>query len=87
LTAFKEQYSSLRYLLLGGVFIVLWKAQQNKLAASLLFMFFLLYLFFTIAATKMASFVMPVAPICFLLVAITIDFYSHFLQSINSLKL
>lgn len=70
----KENYNLLFVLLIPSVLLVLFKGRKYPLLAAILFMIAILYIFFSVAATKMISFVMPVAPLCFLVMAFGLNF-------------
>lgn len=64
-----DYYQGWQYVLLLSLFVVLLFSRRFPLAASLAFMFAFVYLFFTLAQTKLQSYVMVVMPVGLLLIA------------------
>lgn len=72
--AFPELYGTLApFLLLFGGYFLLKKTTNRKLAFSLVGIFLFVYLFFSIAETKMKSFTLPVFMIGIIMLAAAID--------------
>lgn len=67
-----DYFRGLQYVILPAALFIVIRARTRKLASSLVFMFTLVYLFFTVAQTKLQSYVMVVMPIGLLLAADTL---------------
>jgi len=68
-----KEYSMLYPVILLGMLMILLRFRKNFLMLSLLVSTIIIYIFYSAAATKMDSFVMPVAPLCFLFAGVAID--------------
>jgi 4-amino-4-deoxy-L-arabinose transferase-like glycosyltransferase len=64
-----NHYSFLYLFIFLGVAFAAYNFRRNALAIAVFMSITGFYLFFSLAATKMTSFVMPVAPLCFLFIA------------------
>ncbi len=74
ITNLGEQFSFLELLLLFGICIGLWKFYKNSFFTTCLFIVLIIYIFFSLVASKMPSFVMPVQPLCYVFIALGVDF-------------
>lgn len=83
----RNNFSQLQLLIFFGAIIVLVKRTKYSLAVPLVFMAILFYLFFSLAQTKMTSFVMPVAPLFFLIMGVAVEFVWSKFSKKNMLQL
>ncbi|MBS1623580.1 MAG: glycosyltransferase family 39 protein [Bacteroidetes bacterium] len=67
-----DYYRGLQYLIGVALLVTLLPGRRSRLSAALSFMFILVYAFFTIAQTKLPSYVMMVVPIGLLLISAVI---------------
>ena len=78
-------YSILYPLVFIGIAISIFRMNTSSLLMALAFLICITYLFYSIAATKMSSFVMPVAPLSFLFMGVAIDYFFNVGQKIKLL--
>jgi 4-amino-4-deoxy-L-arabinose transferase-like glycosyltransferase len=69
----KYHYRLLQAFIFIGIAVTLLRNKRLYLNASLLFGIFMVYIFFTLAATKMANYVIMVMPIMFIFMAVGFD--------------
>ena len=72
LTELKRHFGVYYVLLFTGILLMLLNRQRYALGLTTAVIVLVFYTFFSVAATKMTSFVMPVAPLCFVFIGFSI---------------
>lgn len=80
LQSLSQTFSGLHPLIFTGMILALVKNRNRGLVIALIFMVFIIYLFFSLATTKMISFVMPVLPLCFIFMSVTVVYLLKLFQ-------
>ncbi|MBS1594342.1 MAG: glycosyltransferase family 39 protein [Bacteroidetes bacterium] len=81
-----DYYRGLQYLIGLSIVVALLFARRLRLAASLSFTFVLVYCFFTVAQTKLPSYVMVVMPLGLLLLSAIISWVMRLIWHYNALR-